>query len=98
MSGPGDPPAPAIAADRVGRLVLLANRAELSYWAIRIGAELAARVPLALRIKRARGTKTPFMKYIVRTDFGPFTIAGNDTSSSAIGPDAARRWPGFQPA
>src|SRR5438067_125333 len=46
---------PAIAADRTGRLVLLANRAEVSYWAIRLGGWLAGRLPLALSYALADG-------------------------------------------
>jgi phosphatidylinositol dimannoside acyltransferase len=45
---PDQSAAPAIAADRTGRLLLLANRLELSYWAIRLGGWLAERVPLAV--------------------------------------------------
>jgi hypothetical protein len=46
-------------------------------------------VPVALQIKRFSGTRTPFMKYIVRGNFGAFTVAEHDTSSAAINPDAA---------
>jgi lauroyl/myristoyl acyltransferase len=41
----GKRPAAGIAGDRTGRLVLLANRLELSYWAIRLGGTLAERLP-----------------------------------------------------
>src|SRR5438067_4923176 len=45
----------AIAADRAGRLVLLANRVELSYWAIRLGSWLVERVPLRVSYALADG-------------------------------------------
>jgi KDO2-lipid IV(A) lauroyltransferase len=39
---------PAIAADRTGRLLLLANRAEISYLSIRLGSALVGRLPLSI--------------------------------------------------
>jgi subtilisin family serine protease len=46
-------------------------------------------VPVALEIRRAGGTGSPFMKYIVNTNMGPFSIAEYDTASDTINPDAA---------
>jgi hypothetical protein len=46
-------------------------------------------VTVDIDIARASGSGTPFMKYIARGDFGPFTISEFPTNSDAINPDAA---------
>ncbi len=48
-----------------------------------------AAVQVGLRTQRFGGTRTPFMKYIARGNFGTFSIAEHNTSSDTINPDAA---------
>src|SRR5262245_4015465 len=48
MGGAGPRPRALIAADRTGRLLLLANRVELSDGAVRLGGRLAGRLPTSV--------------------------------------------------
>lgn len=48
-----------------------------------------APVSVALRVERAAGSRSPFMKTIARGNFGSFAIAEHPTNSDTINPDAA---------